>query len=52
MQIYNNRVLRILDKPADCIELVRDDDRLVAYRLLKDEDVLPLVVFTHRRFEE
>ncbi|KAJ9554852.1 hypothetical protein OSB04_009466 [Centaurea solstitialis] len=51
-EIYNNRVLRILDKPADCIDLVRDDDRLVAYRLLKDEDVLPLVVFTHRRFED
>ncbi|XP_024985161.1 ubiquitin carboxyl-terminal hydrolase 8-like isoform X2 [Cynara cardunculus var. scolymus] len=51
-EIYNHRVLHFLDKPADSIELVRDYDRLVAYRLPKDEDNFPLVVFTHRRFEE
>ncbi|KAI3523118.1 hypothetical protein L1887_01175 [Cichorium endivia] len=51
-EIYNNCIIQILDKPGDSLELVRDNDRLVAYRLLKDEDSLPLVVFTHWRYEE
>ncbi|KAI3823380.1 hypothetical protein L1987_04815 [Smallanthus sonchifolius] len=51
-EIYNNCILHFLDKPADSLELVRDHDRLVAYRLPKDQDSLPLVVFTHCNFEE
>ncbi|XP_071710361.1 ubiquitin carboxyl-terminal hydrolase 8-like [Rutidosis leptorrhynchoides] len=46
-EIYNYHILHFLDKLDDSIELVRDDDLLVAYKLLKDEDSLPLVVFTH-----
>nr|XP_043625823.1 ubiquitin carboxyl-terminal hydrolase 8-like [Erigeron canadensis] len=51
-EVYNNRILHVLDKPGDSIELVRDNDTLVAYRLLKDEDSLPLVVFTHFHFDD
>ncbi|XP_076888951.1 ubiquitin carboxyl-terminal hydrolase 8-like [Bidens hawaiensis] len=51
-EIYNNRILHFLDKPGDSIELVRDHDLLVAYRLPKDQDSLPLLVFTHCHFEE
>nr|GEW19023.1 ubiquitin specific protease domain protein [Tanacetum cinerariifolium] len=51
-EIYNHCILHFLDKPADSLELVRDNDRLVAYRVLKDEDLLPLVVFTHHHSEE
>ncbi|PWA63477.1 ubiquitin specific protease domain protein [Artemisia annua] len=51
-EIYNNSILHFLDKPADSLELVRDNDRLVAYRVLKEEDSLPLVVFTHQHLEE
>lgn len=52
VQIYNNSILHFLDKPADSLELVRDNDQLVAYRVLKEEDSLPLVVFTHHHLEE
>ncbi|KAF5819518.1 putative ubiquitinyl hydrolase 1 [Helianthus annuus] len=51
-EIYNNCILHFLDKPADSLELVRDHDTLVAYRLPKDQDSLPLVVFTHCHLEE
>ncbi|KAI3688025.1 hypothetical protein L1987_81731 [Smallanthus sonchifolius] len=51
-EIYNNCILHFLDKPSDSLELVRDHDQLVAYRLPKDQDSLPLVVFTHCHFEE
>ncbi|KAI3822679.1 hypothetical protein L1987_10274 [Smallanthus sonchifolius] len=51
-EIYNNCILHFLDKPSDSLELVRDHDQLVACRLPKGQDSLPLVVFTHCHFEE
>ncbi|XP_042476654.1 ubiquitin carboxyl-terminal hydrolase 8-like isoform X2 [Macadamia integrifolia] len=51
-QIYTNRILRYLEEPSDSLSLIRDDDRLVAYRLPKDLDRFPLVVFMHQRVEE
>ncbi|XP_022756057.1 ubiquitin carboxyl-terminal hydrolase 8-like isoform X4 [Durio zibethinus] len=51
-QIYNNRIIRYLEEPADSLSLIRDDDQLVAYRLTKDIDKTPLVVFMHRQMEE
>ncbi|XP_043701545.1 ubiquitin carboxyl-terminal hydrolase 8-like isoform X3 [Telopea speciosissima] len=51
-QIYTNRILRYLEDPSDSLSLIRDDDRLVAYRLPKDLDSFPLVVFMHQRVEE
>ncbi|KAK9289719.1 hypothetical protein L1049_007878 [Liquidambar formosana] len=46
-EIYNNRILRYLEEPSDALALIRDDDRLVAYRLPKDSESSLLVVFTH-----
>ncbi|KAL6988146.1 ubiquitinyl hydrolase 1 [Sarracenia purpurea var. burkii] len=50
-EIFNNNILRLLDNPSDSIELIRDDDRLVAYRLPKDSESSPLVVFVHEQVE-
>ncbi|KAF8009384.1 hypothetical protein BT93_J0390 [Corymbia citriodora subsp. variegata] len=51
-EIYNNRIIRYLEEPTDSLTLIRDEDRLVAYRLAKDSEDLPLVVFMHQRMEE
>ncbi|KAF9595468.1 hypothetical protein IFM89_000386 [Coptis chinensis] len=51
-EIYNHRVIRYLEEPSDSLTLIRDDDRLVAYRLPKDVEKSPLVVFTHERIEK
>ena len=52
MQVYNYRIIRYLEEPADSLSLIRDGDRLVAYRLAKDDEQVPLVVFMHQRIEE
>ncbi|CAK9160860.1 unnamed protein product [Ilex paraguariensis] len=51
-EIYNHRILHSLDKPSDSVELIRDNDRLVAYRFRKDSDASPMVVFIHQREEK
>ncbi|XP_021892633.1 ubiquitin carboxyl-terminal hydrolase 8 isoform X1 [Carica papaya] len=51
-EIYNNRIIRYLEEPADSLSLIRDGDRLVAYRLMKDMVKVPLVVFIHQQMEE
>lgn len=51
-EIYNNRIIRYLEEPADSLSLIRDDDLLVAYRLTKSVDPAPLVVFMHQQAEE
>ncbi|XP_031743174.1 ubiquitin carboxyl-terminal hydrolase 8 isoform X2 [Cucumis sativus] len=51
-EVYNNRIIRYLEEPADSLSLIRDGDRLVAYRLAKDEEQVPLAVFMHQRIEE
>lgn len=48
LQIYGSSIIRFLDDPTDSIELVRDVDTLVAYRLPKDDDGSRLVVFQHQ----
>lgn len=52
LQIYNNRIIRYLEEPADSLSLIRDGDRLVAYRLHKGTEEAPLVVFTHQQIDE
>ncbi|XP_028789871.1 ubiquitin carboxyl-terminal hydrolase 8 [Neltuma alba] len=47
-EIYRNRICRLLEEPSDSLALIRDDDKLVAYRLPKDE-AGPLVVFMHQQ---
>ncbi|KAL7226268.1 hypothetical protein ACSBR1_021398 [Camellia fascicularis] len=51
-QIYNNRIIRYLGESGDSLSLIRDDDRLVAYRLPKDAENGPTVVFMHQHAEE
>ncbi|XP_038901086.1 ubiquitin carboxyl-terminal hydrolase 8 isoform X1 [Benincasa hispida] len=51
-EVYNNRIIRYLEEPADSLSLIRDGDRLVAYRLAKDDEQVPLAVFMHQRIEE
>ncbi|KAK6942516.1 Peptidase C19, ubiquitin carboxyl-terminal hydrolase [Dillenia turbinata] len=52
VEIYNNRILRFLEDPADSLALIRDNDRLVAYRSSKESDTSTLVVFMHQRLEK
>lgn len=52
MQIYNNSIFRILEDPNDSVELIRDNDQLVAYRLPQVIDGSPLVEFVHQREEK
>lgn len=51
-EIYNNRTIRYLEEPADSLSLIRDGDRLVAYRLHKGTEEAPLVMFTHQQIDE
>ncbi|CAA2980736.1 ubiquitin carboxyl-terminal hydrolase 8-like [Olea europaea subsp. europaea] len=51
-EIYNHSIIRILDDPHDSVDLIRDNDRLVAYRLAKDTDGTPLVEFMHQPKEK
>lgn len=51
-EIYNNRIIRYLGEPGDSLSLIRDDDQLVAYRLPKDAEDMPTVVFMHQHAEE
>lgn len=51
-EVYNNRIIRYLEEPSDSLSLIRDDDRLVVYRLPKDVENSPAVVFMHQQAEE
>ncbi|KAI4322496.1 hypothetical protein L6164_022186 [Bauhinia variegata] len=51
-EVYNNRIIRYLEEPTDSLSLIRDADRLVAYRFIKDTGDAPLVVFINQRKEE
>lgn len=50
-EVYNNRILRYLDDPSDSIDLIRDDDQIVAYRLPKSSETSVLVEFMHEKAE-
>ncbi|XP_010917945.1 ubiquitin carboxyl-terminal hydrolase 8 isoform X2 [Elaeis guineensis] len=51
-EVYSNRIIRYLEDPLDSLSLIRDGDRLAAYRLVKDCENFPLVVFTHQSLKE
>ncbi|CAN1171125.1 Ubiquitin carboxyl-terminal hydrolase 8, partial [Linum perenne] len=51
-EVYNNRIIRFLEGSSDSLTLIRDADRLVAYRLKKDSSNAPLVIFMHHHMEE
>jgi ubiquitin carboxyl-terminal hydrolase 4/11/15 len=40
-----------LEEPSEVISLIRDGDRLVAYRLPKGSEDAPIVVFKNERME-
>ncbi|KAE9620697.1 hypothetical protein Lal_00019804 [Lupinus albus] len=51
-EVYNNCIIRFLEDPSDSLSLIRDADRLIAYRFKKDNGDTPLVVFMNQRMEE
>ncbi|VAH46399.1 unnamed protein product [Triticum turgidum subsp. durum] len=51
-EVYNNCIIRYLEEPSDSVSLLRDGDKLAAYRLPKQYEKSPLVVFTHKHFAE
>lgn len=51
-EVYAGRIIRYLEDPSDELTLIRDGDQLAAYRLFKDNEELPLVVFTHQREQD
>ncbi|KAF1885501.1 hypothetical protein Lal_00029390 [Lupinus albus] len=52
LQVFTNCIIRFLEDPCDSLSLIRDADRLVAYRFKKDSVDAPLVVFMNQRMEE
>ncbi|KAM0825955.1 hypothetical protein ACQ4PT_069206 [Festuca glaucescens] len=50
-EVYNGSLIRYLEEPSEVISLIRDGDRLVAYRLPKDSEDPPIVVFKNERME-
>ncbi|ESW21997.1 hypothetical protein PHAVU_005G117700 [Phaseolus vulgaris] len=51
-EVYNNCIIRFLEDPTDSLSLIRDADKLVAYRFLKNNADGPLVVFINQHMEE
>jgi len=51
-EVYNNCIIRYLEEPSDSVSLLRDGDKLAAYRLPKRHEKSPFVVFTHQYFDE
>ncbi|KAL9274710.1 Ubiquitin carboxyl-terminal hydrolase 8-like protein [Drosera capensis] len=51
-EIFAHRIIRFLEDPTDSLTLIRDGDRLVAYRLPRETENSFLVVFVHQQKEE
>jgi ubiquitin carboxyl-terminal hydrolase 4/11/15 len=51
-EVYNNRIIRFITEPSDSLSLIRDDDRLIAYRLPKSYEESSLVLFMHHQLVE
>uniref|UniRef100_A0A1J3DMA0 Ubiquitin carboxyl-terminal hydrolase n=1 Tax=Noccaea caerulescens TaxID=107243 RepID=A0A1J3DMA0_NOCCA len=51
-EVFNNQIIRLLEDPTDSLTLIRDGDKLVIYRLKKDANNSPLIVFMHQKLEE
>ncbi|XP_031397358.1 ubiquitin carboxyl-terminal hydrolase 8-like isoform X2 [Punica granatum] len=48
-EVFNNNIIRYLDDPTDSLDLIRDEDRIVAYRLPKESEMSFLVEFINER---
>ncbi|KAH8485444.1 hypothetical protein H0E87_027033, partial [Populus deltoides] len=51
VEIYKNKIFRLMTEPSDSVALIRDEYKLVAYRLPKDNQNSLLIVFMHERVE-
>ncbi|XP_020238410.1 ubiquitin carboxyl-terminal hydrolase 8 isoform X2 [Cajanus cajan] len=51
-EVYNNCIIRFLEDPTDSLSLIRDADKLVAYRFLRYNADTPLIVFINQQMEE
>ncbi|KAK7284765.1 hypothetical protein RJT34_19518 [Clitoria ternatea] len=51
-EIYKNKIFRVFEDPSDSLVDIRDQDKLVAYRLQKCDEASHLVVFVHERLVE
>ncbi|GFQ03504.1 ubiquitin carboxyl-terminal hydrolase 8 [Phtheirospermum japonicum] len=52
LQVFHNKIMSVLDGLGESLGLIRDVDKLVAYRLPKDMDGSRLVVFSHEHEEQ
>ncbi|XP_076882504.1 ubiquitin carboxyl-terminal hydrolase 8-like [Bidens hawaiensis] len=51
-EVYNNHIIRFLGEPTDSLSLIRDDDRLVAYKLENKFEKFSRVVFVQQQMEK
>lgn len=51
-EVFDSSILGYLEEPSGKIDLIRDQDHLVAYRMLKESQRSPLVLFLHQREEK
>ncbi|KAH1070983.1 hypothetical protein AAZX31_03G183800 [Glycine max] len=51
-EIYRNKIFRVFEDPSDLLVEIRDQDKLVAYRMQKCNEPSPLVVFLHEHLAE
>lgn len=51
-EVYNNHIIRFLGEPTDSLSLIRDDDRLVGYKLQNNSEKFSRVVFVHQQPEK
>lgn len=51
-QVFCNKIIRFLEDPSDSVSLIRDGDQLAAYRLSKELEESPLIVFMHQTKDE
>ncbi|RDX76461.1 Ubiquitin carboxyl-terminal hydrolase 8, partial [Mucuna pruriens] len=51
-EIYKNKIIRVYGDPSDLLVDIRDQDKLVAYRMQKYSEASPLVVFVHEHLAE
>lgn len=52
IQIYRNKIIRTFENLSDSLGDIRDQDKVVAYRMQKDTEATPLAVFVHERSVE
>lgn len=51
-EVYKNRICRVLEDPSDSLALIRNEDKLVAYRLPRDDESSKLIVYMHQQSEK